>query len=52
MMLWPINDAWCMGDGIDVIILQNYIQAKTKPSFLNKNEKEVTGEKQNICEMI
>lgn len=52
MMLWPINDAWCMGDGIDVIILQKHIQAKTKPSFLNKNEREMTGEKQNICEMI
>lgn len=25
---------------------------KTEPSFLNENEREMTGEKQNICEMI
>jgi len=37
-----------MGDGRDVIILQNRIQAKTKPSFLNENEREMTREKQNI----
>lgn len=52
MMFGAINDAWCMEDRIDVIILQNRTQAKTKPSFLNENEREMTGEKQNICEMI
>lgn len=52
MMFGAINDAWCMEDGIDVIILQNRTQAKTKPSFLNENEREMTGQKQNICEMI
>lgn len=41
-----------MGDGRDVIILQNRVQGRTKPSFLNENEREMAGEKQNICEMI
>lgn len=33
MMFWPINDTWCMGDGIDVIILQNRREAKNKAIF-------------------
>lgn len=33
MMFGAINDAWCMEDRIDVIILQNHTQAKNRAIF-------------------